>query len=308
VKKTTKKPRRRKKLEMVVAKITVNEASLRQLTADEQNLFILLSVAANELDALVRIVTVAGHGDSRREIHDDFITCQYLTVLKVYAGKLHEIWMLLRKRFYASRLSENLHSELTASCQASLDFLKRYFGASNNIITTMRNEFAFHYTDQDVQASLNSLIDGKSHIYLGAYYRQIKLYYAGEVAFHNHLFGSIQAESGKSPREVHEEIAMVGGVLSSVLDEIIFSLILKLTDAQANTMEVEWCSIKQSASLKKSKIPVFFDPIEYSAELRAHREENIIRQELVEKISEGGPVMTSRDKFLKALSKRKIKF
>jgi len=308
--KATAKPNAKRvpKTEIVVAKIVLSDEALRLLTADEQNLFILLSVAANELSALARIITAAGHGSVKKEINDDFTTSQYLTLIKVYAGKIHECWRLLQRRYYSTRISLYWDVKVGNECRANLDFLKRYFGASGNIVSTLRNEFAFHYTDRDVQSSMKRLIDDSSHVYVGAYCKHIRLYWAGEVAFHNHLFSSIEYTTGKKPKEVHDEVAMMGGILASVLDDLLWSIIVKITELQQNRMYTDFCVVNPTRSLKTSTIPLFVDPFEYAEEQKALRRSLRKRQSDLSRLDKLEDARgSSLDRYLQILARRKIK-
>lgn len=65
---------------------------------------------------------------------------------RVLIGKLWEGWLLLKKCFFGSKLSQQYDSLLSEEEKKSLSNLKDYFNIKSNLIKSLRDNFSFHYS------------------------------------------------------------------------------------------------------------------------------------------------------------------
>ena len=147
-----------------INELRIPTASIKSLPVAEKNLLVAFALAHNELAFLARLGTIGGHQTKRGRIFDAFSLSQQLTILKLYAGKIHECWNLARMRYFGTQLSKIFDPRISAYDRENLRFLKKYFDKSNNIISLVRNEAAFHYSRADVHRALEFISGEKGCI------------------------------------------------------------------------------------------------------------------------------------------------
>jgi hypothetical protein len=74
-------------------------------------------------------------------------------LIKLLSGKLKEGYDLLTRKFFGTKLSLEYEQSLPEECKEILARLKRYF-SKHNAISHVRNNYAFHYTPDELNAAL----------------------------------------------------------------------------------------------------------------------------------------------------------
>jgi hypothetical protein len=150
---------------MLIHKIPVVKAKLDVIPERERVFFVLLGHFLDEISILNKFLLFANvhpEADLARKAH----STQALLIARMFIGKLLEGWQMLQRDFFGTALSKNYEPKLPAPGDAALANLKRYFGKSN-LLQDIRNNFAFHYSSEEVKQQLASLEDSyKSEIYL----------------------------------------------------------------------------------------------------------------------------------------------
>ena len=72
-----------------------------------------------------------------------------LFVDRMLAGKLCEGWTLFRERYQGTSLSKEYDKLLDTEVRKAIKKLNKYFGKSN-VLSRIRNRFAFHYDPSDL--------------------------------------------------------------------------------------------------------------------------------------------------------------
>ena len=139
--------------------ITLSRAQLDAIPGDERRLLILVAHAANELNVLSKLFHFSAGAKSTEPILQQAENAQALILGRLLTGKIHECWMLLQSAFFGTALSKTYEPQFDVEAKQALDALKQYFSCSN-IIATVRNKHAFHYSLDQVDAGYNSLVDG----------------------------------------------------------------------------------------------------------------------------------------------------
>jgi hypothetical protein len=142
-------------------RIELTGDQLASIPETERRMLILIAHAFNELNILSKIFHYAASAEATDPILLGAENAQALVLARVITGKIYECWQLLQKTFFGSALSKTYYPELDAATIASLDALKRYFNR-DNAIAAMRNEFAFHYAPDQIDAGHQALIQGDS--------------------------------------------------------------------------------------------------------------------------------------------------
>lgn len=125
--------------------LTLTIEQLRNIPDAERALFVLLAHALNEINSLNKLLFLSSRVDDLPMIKAHAQLTQGLMLARVLHGKLSELWAVLVKGYFGTKLSQKYLPLLDAPAAAGLTALKRYFGPSN-VVNTVRNEFAFHYS------------------------------------------------------------------------------------------------------------------------------------------------------------------
>jgi len=242
--------------------IDLPSALIAKLPLNEQNLVVTFALAANELSALVRVITVAGHQEHDGFVYDAFINSQYLTLLKLYAGKIYETWELIRRRYFGTKLSAKYDSLLSPDALAALMALKKYFGHGKNIVSLLRNEGAFHYSRADVNNAIENVETFRVFFSGRAFYNE--LYQFADRVMLEHLCDLIAEKPEDAFRIAHEDISTIGTITHLFLRSVLQEALIPLIDGNEEKCAAGKFKISV-ASRKRSErgIPVFFDVSDY---------------------------------------------
>lgn len=149
---------------MKVIDVQFDQSKLLLLPEDERTLYFSLGHAANEVNALTKLLYWASNGLARNEAEQHGCEALELLFIQLLAGKLNESYNLLNKKYSGVGLSKKYDSKLDDAAKESLQRLKRYFGPEN-ACNKIRNNFAFHYCPNELAATLPTLTD-ELHAYL----------------------------------------------------------------------------------------------------------------------------------------------
>lgn len=111
----------------------------------ERSLLVLLGHAMNEVNVLTKLFLISSRFEKEPRWYAHGQSCQALVLGRTLTGKLHEIWQFIAKGYLRTPLSRKYSAHLDDEGQQALALLKSYFGRKN-LITTVRNSFAFHYS------------------------------------------------------------------------------------------------------------------------------------------------------------------
>ena len=152
---------------VAIRHIALTRSQLDAIPESERRLVILVTHAANELNALSKLFHYSATATAKDPILLQAENAQALVLARLLTGKIYECWQLLQSAFFGSALSKTYHPFFDADALQSLDALKRYF-SHENVIASMRNNFAFHYSLDQIDAGYSSLIDGDAlDVYFG---------------------------------------------------------------------------------------------------------------------------------------------
>ena len=143
---------------MQLHKVTLSREQLERIPPGERQLLILVAHAANEIGALSKLFHFAAGSASEEGVVGQAENAQALVLARALTGSIYEFWQLLQKSFFGPALSKSYEPKLDAEAKDALQCLKRYF-ARDNIIGTVRNRFAYHYSPDQVDAGFAALTD-----------------------------------------------------------------------------------------------------------------------------------------------------
>lgn len=135
----------------------LTKKQLDSIPESERVLIILLCHAANELAVLTKMFHFcSAYEAGEEEVLIEARNAQALVMGRLLTGKLFEFWSLLQESFFSTKVSKEYALHFDADTIAALDNLKRYFGR-NNLIKKVRNNFAFHYSSDQIKEGYGQL-------------------------------------------------------------------------------------------------------------------------------------------------------
>lgn len=184
----------------------LSRASLDQLPQDERILFLAICHFANELNVLHKITVGSLRGDSTLPAAEHAKIAQSLVLFRIMAGKLREGYKVLDQFYYGTQLSRVYDSLLRDEARVALKEVRRYFKRGSTRISSIRNDFAFHYSPAVVGSALDGLsTDLSLDLYLSDHHANC-LYYFAEVAVASAMLGGIDEQA---MRDLADETALV---------------------------------------------------------------------------------------------------
>jgi hypothetical protein len=142
-------------------RVKLTSDQLNGIPGFERRMLILIAHAFNELNILSKLFHYAASAEAADPILLGAENAQALVLARNITGKIYECWKLLQKAFFGTALSKTYYSHLDAGAIESLDALKRYFNREN-AIAAMRNEFAFHYSPDQIDAGQQAVVERDS--------------------------------------------------------------------------------------------------------------------------------------------------
>jgi len=141
--------------------------ALLEVPEDERNLFLAFGSAANEILLLQKLI-LCNPPNPPGEVFLHARLTHTLVLYRLLAGKLHEAWELLRKSYFATKLSRTYDSSLSSESEAALRALKRYHSGTN-AISRIRHEFSFHFPSNHFNKALQCRSSEPLVIYLSPF-------------------------------------------------------------------------------------------------------------------------------------------
>jgi hypothetical protein len=196
---------------------TLTRAQLESIPVAERSWIVALSHAANELSVLTKLF----HYCSRQEGSDGLLAeprnAQALVLGRLLTGKLYETWRLLQSAFFGSAVSRIYEPQFDETASDALNKLKRYFGR-RNLIETVRNRFAFHYSADQVEEGFTRLVDGDPlDVYLSKTNANTLYTFAESIATRSFLQSIDPADPARAFDALIRETSEVVGWLNEVI-------------------------------------------------------------------------------------------
>ena len=183
---------------MKVIRVELGKGQLLAMPEPERAFFLTLGHILNELNALTRMMYWAAGTPAKEnspEDHGRFAVV--LLLVRLLAGKLNEAWEFFQRSFFGAGLSKRYEPQLDDMAESALGLLKRYFGSRNHV-HVIRNDFAFHYSPQEISAVLPKVED-RLPVYLEREVVPNNLFYSSEMLLAQALLEAIMDENDTDP-------------------------------------------------------------------------------------------------------------
>jgi hypothetical protein len=245
---------------MKIHRLKLTKQKLAAMPESYRTLLLLLGHAVNEINILSKLILMVRKDDPQSDIINHVEAGQAIVFLRLLIGKLHEAWLLFRKRVQADRtVREELIPHLETEGEAALKALNRHFGRGSPL-TDIRNKASFHYTDDDnlTEENFQKLSDTEPwEFYLAS--SGNTFYYASELVMT--ASATQLAYSGDTPANVDQAFKNLCDIaieatrnLTCLFDELIAALVETIPDLEHATTE----ELPDGPELSKFCLPYFF--------------------------------------------------
>ena len=143
---------------MKLLKMNIPKSKLETIPEIEQVFFIQLMQFLNELNILQKCVIVSSNElGSLTTIEKRGQISQAHFFIRTLVGKLYEAWKMINKNFINTQLYKEYENHLSQKGKESLSELIERFNDKNNIISLIRNKFAFHYDKEKIKEEVKKI-------------------------------------------------------------------------------------------------------------------------------------------------------
>ena len=247
---------------MKLQQITLTRTELDRVPDDERILLILLSHVANELNVFAKLVYWSGSTPNESLVENKGNNTIFLTLIRLFTGKLHETWRLFEQAFFSSKLAQTYENQMEKSDKDSFDELKRYFGRKN-LIATVRNSYAFHYSPDRIKAAYASLSpDDDLVMYLGELDFNT-LYDFSDIIVNSAMLNEICADDSKAAMEkMRNETVKVHGLFNRVIAGLMVVTVRRNLGQNLSDFDTEEVEIFPKLNSNEVTIPFFVNLVE----------------------------------------------
>ena len=139
---------------MQVQRIAVSRETLLDMPVSDRNFVITIGHLLNELNVLSKILYRCSQYSTADRVVSHAQTTQALCMAKILAGKLALGWEMLRNFYFDAQLSQDYDPLLPPEASEAQRELRSYFGRGANVISAIRNRYAFHYDREQFSVAL----------------------------------------------------------------------------------------------------------------------------------------------------------
>lgn len=241
-------------------RIYFHPGAIKKLSPNELDLFIVFSLALNEMNAIIKmhfLLSLQNYPDETQALYAE---CHKMALMKVYAGKVYEAWEAVRSRYFGTALSKKLDKELPGHALDNLYFIKRYFAKRDNAIQKIRNEAAFHFPRKSLSYTAKYLKSRKrAAVYYDMHHDFNNLYVAGEFMSWMHYLNELEVYSADSYIGLENEIGEVAAQLQGFVVAVLGHIIDDLMVLSGSRTKADILTISEKVSTADARVPVIVD-------------------------------------------------
>jgi hypothetical protein len=215
---------------VTVFRAQLSKTGLQQLSPEERRLFLSLGHIANEIKALQKLLVWSSDFSSEHEAIVHGRISFSLMLLKILAGKLSEAHQVVKKNFYHPQVSRSYEPKLSEKGKEALVQIKRYFGGAN-IVNTVRNTHAFHYSPESIDAALDHGEPEELVLYMEDSGNANNLFYFSEVLAGKSLFRTLGSNDDLGAfRGLIQETLSIAGLVNDFAEAFMLEFLSRHRD------------------------------------------------------------------------------
>ena len=242
---------------MLLHRIAVPREALVGMPENERNFVIAMGHLLNELNVLNKIFYRCSQYPTDDRIIGKEQATQALCMAKIVAGKLAVGWEMLRAFYFNTQLSREYGPLLSPQASAALRELGRYFGRSTNVISVIRNRYAFHYDSQQFSEALAAPSEEDGWEMFLTEETGNSLYFFSEIVIGHGLLEHINANSHRAAMNtLIDDITSIGGLFITFLTGCLI-VITERYLLNERGLPVERVRIDDPPGLDDVRIPFF---------------------------------------------------
>jgi hypothetical protein len=249
-------------------RIRLTKADLDRIPADERFFYVMAGHLANDVNILGKLLIGAlnnwkSRGERREGPRLDAGLAQTFLLLKLLAGRLHEAYILVGSHYFSKGFREKYEGNMSKKAIHARHYFSAYFGGNSNIITSIRNKFAFHLDREKIDEVYNDLPNDFSFDhYLGKYVAHT-LFYGSEIIFLNAMATVVQdaPTALEAIDKIYADVVDASESLSVFVTGFIQVMITRYI-GPVKPDQIENLTIKDELSISRYTLPFFVSPPE----------------------------------------------
>lgn len=242
---------------MDVYEITITKAQLQSLPDTERVLVLQFGHVCNELTFLNKLLLIVSDTDTKG-IENMAMVTQSMIVIRLFIGKVFEAWRMLGRDYFGNQLSKTLDTELSEEGKKALKALKSYFGKSN-LLSTIRNDFSFHYWSDHLTDAMNTFEDSKEFKWIhGSAYANSLFKFSDEFVSVAMLGASGGSEAEAEIKRIIGDLITVSGDMNTFLVNGIATVFKKRLGESWEDFDYTTHKITPNENIRTFRVPFFF--------------------------------------------------
>jgi len=159
----------------------ISREQFNRIPEVEQIFILQLSTFLNDINVLQKLALFSTNKKPNvGEFENKAQNAQAFFVFTILAGKLWEGWQMVEKDFHNKGLREKYFDVLPEDGREALKSLGKYF-SKQNIIWKIRNQFAFHYSSEEIKKELEANKDESFELILSEFTGNCLFYFANTI-------------------------------------------------------------------------------------------------------------------------------
>ncbi len=240
-------------------RINLKREQLDRIPENERRLLVLIAHAGNELNVLAKLFHFAAASAAEEGVLGQAENAQALVLARTLTGKIYEFWKLLQSSFFGPALSKQYERELDDVARTSLAALKRYFGR-DNLIDTVRNKFAFHYSPDQIDAGYKSVIESDPlQVYLAKENVNTLYAFADTITGRAMLEAILPGDHQGAFKELIDQTSAAVGNINTIIGALMVVCFKKYVGDSLYVLGADIIEIEGAPDSQKIKIPYFIE-------------------------------------------------
>jgi hypothetical protein len=255
---------------MEVYRIKLTKEKLAAMPETERVILLLLGHASNEINVLTKLILMTRKDDPTVPLVEHLEVGQTFIILRLLLGKLHEAWLLFTIRLQSNiQMRKKYLANLPPQGEAARAKLNKYFGGGNSSLPDIRNNFSFHYEDENnlIEANFKRIPESEQWEFYLCQTIGNSFYFASELVVAGGVIELARKESRSGvPSELSEDaqsfnalcntVNFVSREITILFGEIISKIV---TDSIGQDVEHSIVEIPCGPKISKFSLPYYFD-------------------------------------------------
>ena len=256
---------------IVLYHVTLDRAKLDAMPRNERNFLVLLAHAANEIAILAKLFHYTAIGAPRKSLSKQVFNVQALLMGRLVMGKIYECWVILRDHYFGKALETKYEPQIEPECRTAIADMKKYF-TGKNLISRIRNKYAFHYDLKQIAEGHRALEPGDSlDMYLSEKQANTLYAFADVIAGRAMLETIHRGDPKKALEMLIDETRTAIGWINPATGGLMAACFKDYFGEQLEDLNPKVIKVKSQPFGKGVRIPYFISPLREKPSRRNRR-------------------------------------